>query len=1526
MSNGPHPHSTAGVGPQFEHEIDVDNRTPQRPASPRMSGAGGGVADKLGNKYELAWAIRHALLCLQDDRRSITLEDIDPELADGSEFTYANEHGDISVTQVKRQNNLTDHWTIPALRGRGVLGAAARHVAAGRQFHFSSMTPSGALRVLAGLARQSSDVTQFVAHQLTSESRRTFDELTVANVFGSPEVAWETLRGLWIEIEVEENLVMTNAMLADVVLEGATGDLMATAIGVLLLENLRKRVTRRELLEGLARVGITPRNSTARRTCHEQIVATTQSWRGSIERELLTPPIQRQEAADLVDLMGSTRLALVVGSGGCGKSSVLYQAANRLEAQNAEVLAIRLDRRGAFGSTVELGTQVGLSTSPVSALRLAADGRDAFLIIDQLDAVSLASGRLSERYDVIADLIQEAMAVDGVRVILACRRFDVENDHRIRKFDARSDVERLTVGALPENALTDAVSAMGLDPEMLNATQRALLSSPLNLVLLETIADQPDALSFTSRGSLFEAFWLRKEQTTEERRPGTLFNDVLARIANVASDQQTLSIPAEVLDPSDFIKHARVLASEQVIAIEDGRVSFFHETFFDFTFARQWLTRGQSMVEFLSAQEQELFRRGQVRQILELLRERDPDRFRIEVEGVLSNANVRFHLKETTVAVFANVRDPTTEDVELVLRLAETDSTLTKRLWFQIARSTWFGPFYSQGHIEAWLDSSDAALRDRSARWLGTAGAEHDADVAGLLKVRTQSPDYGTWLGWVTQRTDLHDHRLLFELMLDAVRAGQINPADQNTWLSTHELATQQPLWAIEMLKACFVDSPSALALDSDGKVAILGIHEYSATQLIEAAGKAEPQAFAEAFVPYLLTVMEATHYDRQGNDLLRDRHFSLRLRREPRYSDVDDTLYNVTADALGLWARTSPETVESLLQTLAASEYDSAQSLLYRALIAGSEAFAPWAADLILEGGNRLEASYLSDSHWLSREVVEAVAPIVSDEVHLQFEEQFRDLQATYRSQNLHFRLRWYGYTAFLFLSALDFKRLTPLGVRRLQEYQRKFKRDSPEPPTGIMTYTVRSPIGSPATGKMSNPQWLRAMAKHDNNERDLGSDVGGARELAEQLKARATEDPHRFAGLAMQLTPETNDAYPSAILRGFGEATITDEAEQAVFDAIRHIMGLRLDSCDRWLGCAVRHVYDQTPLDIVEMVLDRALHAPDPADNSPIFVREGGRQPGRDLFQNGFNTSRGSAAESLGDLLIHDPDGMRTQLVAPHLIELAKDPVLSVRACVAHTIAASLRHARPIAYAAFGCLIDADDLLLASDILDDLMIYIGNVDPEVVDPVIDRMLNSIDAEVRKVGGSMAAFAALQWGRRALMERALEGDVDVRTGVAVVSAARVDRSADSELVLSALRRLMHDEDDGVRSEVATLASHMHGDDLGPFTGLLTDLIASPSYVHATPQLLIALQEAPNRVDDLVDLAAHRYLDIYGQDVADIRTGAAGDAHYISDLVVRGLAQTRDRRRVGALLDILDRLLELGVYGVDRAIDGAVRR
>lgn len=279
-------------------------------AAPRRSSASGGVADKLGNHYELSWAIHHALRCIQDERRSITFEDLDPDLAEGSEFTFVDERGAVAVTQVKRQHSINDHWTVAALRSRGIFAAAARHVVAGREYHFSSMTPCAPLRVLSEWTRQSVDAQQFLTRQLTKQLSPVFDQLSAPDVFGSPETAWQTLRGMWFEVGDEQQLVKTNAMLADTMLEGVVDSLLPIAVGNVLLENLRRRLTKRELLEGLAQHGVSARHGSAKRTAHDEVHAATKSWRRTVKRELLSPPIARTESADLIELLSTTRLVL----------------------------------------------------------------------------------------------------------------------------------------------------------------------------------------------------------------------------------------------------------------------------------------------------------------------------------------------------------------------------------------------------------------------------------------------------------------------------------------------------------------------------------------------------------------------------------------------------------------------------------------------------------------------------------------------------------------------------------------------------------------------------------------------------------------------------------------------------------------------------------------------------------------------------------------------------------------------------------------------------------------------------------------------------------------------------------------------------------------------------------------------------------------------------------------------------------------------------------------------------------------
>src|SRR5258706_10361588 len=111
----------------------------------------------------------------------------------------------------------------------------------------------------------------------------------------------------------------------------------------------------------------------------------------------------------------------------------------------------------------------------------------------------------------------------------------------------------------------------------------------------------------------------------------------------------------------------------------------------------------------------------------------------------------------------------------------------------------------------------------------------------------------------------------------------------------------------------------------------------------------------------------------------------------------------------------------------------------------------------------------------------------------------------------------------------------------------------------------------------------------------------------------------------------------------------------------------------------------------------------------------------------------TRGACVEMLGDILIHDVDGHRTSLVAPSLNELASDPSIAVRSRVGRLIAVCLRHAQPIALDAFQRLIQADDRLLATQYVADLVVYVAWINATTVEPVIRRMIESAYAQVRK-------------------------------------------------------------------------------------------------------------------------------------------------------------------------------------------------
>ena len=1360
MSGEERTHDYSGLEIARREELDADCFFGPPQVSPRL----GGEADKVGNRYEGAWTIHHVLKVIHGSGRSITVEGVG-ELADGAEFVYTRSNGGTEAHQLKRQNGTANTWTVSSLRRLKIWESALDHVKAGREYHFTSILPAITLQDICDRARQANDLEEFVTSWLTNQPlRAAFNQLSSAEVFGSPEKAWIAIRGIWIEWHDERNLVQNNAFLASLLLDGATGHLAALALGDMILNSLGVRMTKEFILLRLEQHNLSLATSARSGDLQQRVHAITERWIAAVGRDLIEPPLQRSETqvvSDLASGNGTRNLIFVMGAAGSGKSAALSLAVRQILNKGIKVLGFRLDRLEEFASSEELGSRLGLSSSPVASLAASAHGERCVLVIDQLDVVSLASGRMPNSFDAVAEIVLEATNFPELKVILACREFDVNNDYRIRALRESASAECVAVSKLSDAEIDSAVGDMGFDATGINAFQREILRTPLNLLLLASLVGEPNAIEFQTTARLFDAYWERKRRAVHQRRAGARFSEVVATAASAISRSQRLAVPDTIFDHRELADDADVLISEHVLTKEGGQIAFFHQSFFDYAFARSWATQGGSLVGLLTESEQELFRRAQVRQVLFHLRGRDFSRYLEEISSILSSIEVRFHIKAVVVAVLAAVADPTSSEADVVIASVDGNCSLAKRTWERLRSLPWFTTLDLEGRLEQWLNG-DGQERDRALGLL-VAGARDNPDrVAEILDSKRGNTEYYTWLRWICRFADLHASRQLFDLFIDAVQNGNYDGHEGDMWLSALDLSENQPVWAVELCVAFLVGRPGSLPRDPDGDLAILRERDYGASELIKDAARLAPSRFIDGLLPYMLSVMNVS---RGSGPIVHgypsDPYFSDPFWSAKSSSKIADALMFGMGDAISRVAAEDASGVRQQLQGLALQKFAGAQWLLYQGLIAGASNFASWATELVNEEIDRLFCGPNSNPVWVTSLLLRAIAPHVNPDEHESLEFAVRDVRFSFEGRSG-------GFLAFTLLSGLDETRLTALGRRRLGEYRRKFNQLTPDQPPGVVSGFVQSPISGASAGRMTDRNWLQAMARHDSDEHDWATFKGGARELSQMLQQQTKVDPVRFAKLALSTTSSTHPAYSAAILMGLADSSVSPDEQESVFDAVRHISGLQRAENDRWLGAALRNYLRTTPIDIVETIRDRALGSPDPADDSPLMDSEE-REPGDRLRMAGINCARGALAQHLGDLLVYDVDGSRTAAVVPMLVDMASDSVLAVRSQVAHTIAATLRYGREAATHAFWILIDTDDSLLASEFVRRLIRYIGNgADPIAVLPVVERMLASDEYSVRQSGGELAAVAALEWSLSGPLDSVMNGsDEASRKGLA---------------------------------------------------------------------------------------------------------------------------------------------------------------
>ncbi len=1511
----------------------------------------GGPANKIGNRYETLWTVSECLRMLDGTTESIRIEAPGIEKA---EFVVTADplwerH------QVKRSHP-SGKWSLHALAVGGLLQAIGEALAGDEgRFVFVSGSDARELSDLCESANHAESVEEFEHDFLAAKARKkAFEKLRCCWACDVP-TAVERLRRIEVHTIDERELEAKVRWSVQALFLAEPGNVVS-ALRAIVEDSLHHTITRQCLVDALAQRGYRLRHLSSPEHAGVAVEETTDRYLASTKPQLIRKTlVSRKSAGTLLSRLGEMATdSVVTGRAGAGKTACVIETVEGLREQGLPVLAFRLDRVLSASSITDLGSRLGLEESPVLVLAAAADaaGRPGVLIVDQLDAVSTLSGRSSGTFDLVERLLQEARGMRArvaIHTVVVCRAFDWQNDHRLRKLlpdsGAQVDVTEFTSDGV-ESILADG----GFDPALFQERQLALLRLAQNLSLfLEGGFDTSSTPAFSTEKALFDKYWDAKRQSVADQiAPAPdQWMAVTKTLCDKMTSTQQLSVSKERLDPVSPDCVSR-MTSEGVLTFDGRRYGFGHESFFDYCFARLFVNGSESLVSFLKSSKQHLFHRAQVRQVLAYLRDAERDRYLRELAGLLLEEGIRAHIKDLVFALLAEVRDPDEEEWEIWRRWiapelkaiedgAPNPDKLSQVAWRRFFGSpSWFAWIDGRGMVKGWLASGNDRLADMATNYLRIHQSVSPDRIAALLEPYADCG--GAWpqrLRAVTSWSGRHTSRRFFDLVLRLVDNGTLDEArlpiatNSTFWLLFYGLDETCPEWFAEVLAHRLRRRVAIIrnAGDCLKSRALIGYDSFAAGMTSKSA-KDAPAAFVRHVLPVLLDISDAASTDDDERPK-RDAVWPVLIKTEQ--PDGEQACLAGTAGALASLAREGAADLGDIIADLGRRDTHVANHLLLALYAGGAARYADEAARLLCDQPWRFECGFSDSPHWCAMETIRAVLPHCTAENRQKIETAILDYVPAYECTRYGYEN--YGLAQFELLSAITPELRSTRAQARFGELERKFG-TPPGGPRGIVAGWVKPPIEKDDAARMTDDQWLWAIAKHNSDKWPWREDlIGGARDLAQVLEAQAKEEPERFARLGLRLPANANPVYLDRTLAALTGAPITTDLKLQI---CRKAFEEALEACGKSIADLIGSIKGPLPDDAVRMLQRLATEHEDPTREvwqdtqllSVIDIRQMAKSASGetstkdagdskayyngDPHHHGTNTVRGRAAIAVQNLIL--AASAHVDRFRPALERMVRDPSAAVRSCVSGTLRAVAWHDPALGMSLFLKMDLSEDSLLATDHVYGFIRDAIRDNFAEVEPVLKRMLRSPEPDVRKAGGRLASLAALHGQNSAsLVDEALQGDACARLGVAEIASAHIDVPQYRAWAEARLVALFDDEDVTVRRKAASCFRRVEHGTLETLEELIAKFCDSKAFQEDSSSVLHALEKTRGQLPGTTCDVCERFLDRFSDEARDSRISRAGDAHDVTELVFRTYQQHQDDIWTVRSLDLIDRLCLEGV-------------
>lgn len=444
--------------------------------------------------------------------------------------------------------------------------------------------------------------------------------------------------------------------------------------------------------------------------------------------------IIRQEVSEILDWLDkedtekSHKICLLTGKAGVGKSVVLKDLIAQFDTTGVKYICIKAD------SLHEISNPVSVQEIQNAISCFSATYSRVVLIIDQIDALSQSLSNDRNRLNSLMTVLLSLKEWSRLRAVVSCREYDLEYDQTLNSLKQNAEIIRL--GLLAKKDVDTVLCRLneGLKDKIDKQTFALLRNAQYLNTYCFICQRRKEALNFHSPILLYDALWDMCLKNVPASVAPENIEHVLFEIARKINISETLK-PVWIPEPP-YLSAAEHLASCGLILKEDNSLSFFHQTFYDYTLARYCVSTNKSFIADFKEKFQGLELRTTVKAILEFERGHNQEFYIKDINELLSSTAIRLHLKLLAISVLASVDKPFKEEKKLVREYFGNHKLMIHFLR-GVENDTWFKTVYmfARNYITDLTRNSE--LYHPLVYCLSKFSFDHPCDVfrlAGMVK------------------------------------------------------------------------------------------------------------------------------------------------------------------------------------------------------------------------------------------------------------------------------------------------------------------------------------------------------------------------------------------------------------------------------------------------------------------------------------------------------------------------------------------------------------------------------------------------------------------------------------------------------------------------------------------------------------------------------------------------------------------------------------------------------------------------